>query len=99
MNQLISNVLGIRLSGGDLVIDPVLPATLDKLHFEFEIDSKPVTFVYHLTDGAERSIKINGELLAVSGVENPYRQGGFRISNVLLSKSLNKEKNTIEISI
>ena len=37
MNQLISNCLGIRQEGGDLVIDPVLPAELNGMQFEFSM--------------------------------------------------------------
>lgn len=36
MNQLITNVLGIREDGGDLIIDPVLPDELDGTRFAFE---------------------------------------------------------------
>ncbi|MBS4223613.1 GH36-type glycosyl hydrolase domain-containing protein [Lederbergia citrea] len=97
MNQLISNALGIRFHAGDLVIDPVLPQTLDGLRFEFEIDDNPVTFVYHLTGGVERSIKINGELLDVAKVDNSYREGGVRIAKEDWIKRLSAEQNTIEI--
>lgn len=35
MNQLISNALGIRQEEGNLILDPVLPQSLDGLHFDF----------------------------------------------------------------
>ncbi|MCR2821141.1 GH36-type glycosyl hydrolase domain-containing protein [Lederbergia panacisoli] len=99
MNQLISNVLGIRIEAGDLIIDPVLPDTLNGLHFDFEIDGKPVTFVYELTGAAERSIKINSETVDIDRIDNPYRKGGVRIAVEDWTQRLNDRQNTIEISI
>ncbi|MBO1003988.1 GH36-type glycosyl hydrolase domain-containing protein [Pseudogracilibacillus auburnensis] len=97
MNQLISNVLGIRMNAGDLIIDPVLPETHDDLHFDFEIDGKAVTFIYQLNDSVERSIKINGEVADAVELSNPYRKGGLRIAKNVWSNLLNKDQNTIEI--
>ncbi|MBS4196065.1 GH36-type glycosyl hydrolase domain-containing protein [Lederbergia citri] len=97
MNQLISNVLGIRIQAGDLIIDPVLPETLNGLRFDFEIDSMPVTFVYHLTGSAETSVKINGEALTTDLVENPYRKGGVRIPKEEWMNRLNEQQNTVDI--
>ena len=43
MNQLISNALGIRQDRGDLILDPVMPASMDGLHFDYEFAGTPVT--------------------------------------------------------
>lgn len=80
MNQLISNALGIREAGGDLVIDPVLPKALDGLEFQFNYDGVPVTFVYHM-DGTEQTrVTINGQDVSANTIQNRYRLGGVRIS-------------------
>lgn len=80
MNQLISNALGIREAGGDLVIDPVLPKTLDGLEFQFNYAGIAVTFIYHV-DRAERTrITINGQDVAADAIRNRYRAGGVRIA-------------------
>src|SRR5690606_5204089 len=97
MNQLISNVLGIRIQAGDLIIDPVLPERLNGLRFNFEIDSMPVTLVYHLTSSTETSVKINGEALTTDLVENPYRKGGVRIAKEEWISRLNEQQNTVDI--
>lgn len=94
MNQLISNALGIRRDGQDLVIDPVLPEEKDGLEFKFNIDGKPVTFTYHF--GHKKGVKINGQDVKAAQVSNRYREGGFRINADELEK-LTADNNTIEI--
>jgi cellobiose phosphorylase len=97
MNQLISNCLGIRQEDGDLVIDPVLPAHLNGLHFEFQFIERPVVFVYHLSDRPVSRVTVNGEEAPAQSTQNRYRQGGLRISRELLESSLTSEQNVIEI--
>nr|WP_144925852.1 amylo-alpha-1,6-glucosidase [Paenibacillus bovis] len=99
VNQLVSNVLGIRFEGGNLIIDPVLPENLDGLHFNFEIAGKPVTFVYHLTSGNDFSVKINGKAVEGERIGNTYRKGGLSITKENYEALLNNEKNVIEISM
>jgi 1,2-beta-oligoglucan phosphorylase len=96
MNQLISNALGIRRDAQDLVIDPVLPEEKDGLEFTFNIDGKPVTFIYHFK--GEAGVKINGQEVEATQVSNRYRDGGYRISADELEK-LKAENNTIEITM
>ncbi|OIU68691.1 GH36-type glycosyl hydrolase domain-containing protein [Rossellomorea aquimaris] len=96
MNQLISNALGIRQEGGDLVIDPVLTEKLDGLQFDFTFNHQPVTFVYHLGKSGNR-VEMNGQEAPATPVSNRYRQGGMRISKDELEKLLNSENNRIDI--
>ncbi|WP_240633465.1 GH36-type glycosyl hydrolase domain-containing protein [Paenibacillus montanisoli] len=97
MNQLISNCLGIRQEGGDLVIDPVLPKHLNGLQFEFKFMDQPVRFVYHLDGGAQRRVTINGAEAGVRETANRYRQGGVRVSREALQSGLRADQNVIEI--
>ncbi|MEC0229799.1 GH36-type glycosyl hydrolase domain-containing protein [Paenibacillus alba] len=99
MNQLISNVLGIRLDGGDLVIDPVLPEQLDGLRFDFMVKGSPVTFTYHIKGRAESYVKVNGQEAAAAATANRYRQGGLRIRGQHLSSLLNKDANLIDVYV
>ena len=75
MNQLISNALGIRQEEEDLVIDPILPASLDGLHFDFQYNGKNVTFVYHLGGETVQRVLLNGKELETTRLQQPYRQG------------------------
>ncbi|WP_371069031.1 GH36-type glycosyl hydrolase domain-containing protein [Sediminibacillus sp. JSM 1682029] len=98
MNQLITNVLGIRQQSGDLVIDPVLPDSMDNLEFAFRFLNKPVTFVFHIGQ-KERQVLVNGEKMAVEEAYNPYRQGGLIVKKAALERTLQTDKNSIEIYI
>ncbi|WP_173918846.1 GH36-type glycosyl hydrolase domain-containing protein [Halobacillus sp. Marseille-Q1614] len=99
MNQLISNCLGIRQEGGDLVIDPVLPNIFNGLSFDYEFNKKPVTFVYHLGH-EEKNVVINGETIeSFDLAKNAYREGGIKVSRKEAEKWLNEEENVIEIYI
>jgi len=97
MNQLISNCLGIRMEGGDLIVDPVLTPELDGLQLDFRIEDHPVTFVYHLSGGPVRKVTVNGEEVAASAGASRYRQGGLRIKRQELGRLSANESNVIEI--
>lgn len=97
LNQLISHSLGIRPDAEGLVIDPVLPDSLDQLTFRFRLYDQDIRFIYHL-GASERKIKINGvEIETLIDEENPYRQGGVKISNDDLQKHLHGKENMIHI--
>ena len=83
LNQVISNVLGIRQAGNQLVIDPILPKQLDGLEFNFAIDGKPVTFKYSLGNG-EKKVLVNSAEVPVETVANKYRAGGFKLDLAVL---------------
>lgn len=97
MNQLISNVLGIREDGGDLIIDPVLPAELDGTRFDFEYGGAPVTFVYHCTQGDLRSVSVNGQEVQTERLANPYRLGGLRVRREDVRCPGSTERTTVDI--
>ena len=96
MNQLISNCLGIRREGGDLVIDPVLPPTLDGLEFNFNLLNRPVKFIYHFNNEMNEQIKVNGHAVKVKPLTNRYRKAGVRLDQKELESKL-EENNLIEI--
>jgi cellobiose phosphorylase len=97
MNQLISNCLGIRLDGDDLIIDPVLSQDLDGLEFQFMVKNKLVTFIYHVDGQAVRRVAINGHDASIETIGNRYRQTGVRISKQELQQLLADTENAIEI--
>ncbi|WP_342565973.1 cellobiose phosphorylase [Paenibacillus sp. FSL R7-0345] len=97
MNQLISNVLGIREDGGDLILDPVLPAELDGTRFDFEYGGSPVTFVYHCKEGVLRSAAVNGQEVQAERLANPYRLGGLRIAREEIQRFAGTERIIIDI--
>ncbi|GHT94353.1 hypothetical protein FACS1894141_0840 [Spirochaetia bacterium] len=77
LNQLISNVLGLRVKKNRVIIDPVLPQELDGLQFTFAIHTKPVTITYHITGaGGVKTIKVNNREIPFDRLPNTYRSGG-----------------------
>ncbi|UQZ36262.1 cellobiose phosphorylase [Paenibacillus sp. PK3_47] len=88
LNQLISGILGIRFTPGELIIDPVLPASLDGLRFTYQCFGRTFTFVYHISPGASRTPELYGDGKAVTATSrsNPYRHGAACVDkNTLLS--------------
>ena len=92
LNQLISNMLGIRQVGKALVIDPILPAELNGLKFEFMVEGKKVIFTYHLGSPSKKVV-VNKNEVETKAMTNTYREGGVRID---LSE-LGLDLNTLEL--
>lgn len=95
VNQLITNVLGIRFNNQDLVIDPVLPKKYDGLFFDYVVYGKKVTFIYRFKGDSSTisQIDINRKVISFTRIENPYREGGVQLikEEVLLAlKDLNE---------
>jgi CRISPR-associated protein Csx3 len=102
LNQLISNVLGLRRCFDDVVIDPVLPRRADGLTFDVEDEGRPVRYRYHVSgDGfSPREVAVNGRRLpADRHADNPYRPGGLLISRRAFGDALDREENLVEIFI
>ncbi|MFD2614915.1 GH36-type glycosyl hydrolase domain-containing protein [Paenibacillus gansuensis] len=99
MNQLISQALGIRMEGGDLLLDPVLPDHLDGMRFEYRVHGKPVTFVYWVTQspGSIARVTLNGRPAEASAEANRYRSAGVRISRAWLEENLTDDINIMDI--
>ena len=102
INQVISNVLGLRTYFDDMVIDPVLPRRADGLTFDFSFQGSPVRYLYHVAgDGfSPREVRVNGRPLTGGRyAENPYRAGGMLISKGAFSNELDRAENLVEIFV
>lgn len=97
MNQLISNVLGIREDGGDLIVDPILPDELNGTRFDFEFAGTPTAFIYHCTEGHLRTVTVNGHEVQAERLDNPYRLGGLRIKRADFESLRTAEGTVVEI--
>ncbi len=74
--------VGIRFTADSLIIDPVLPASLDGLRFTYQCFGCTLTFVYHIGSGPSRTPELRAEGRAVPGqsLSNPYRPGAASIA-------------------
>ena len=102
INQLISNVLGLRTFFDDAVIDPVLPRDADGLTFDREDEGRRVRYLYHVAGAgfSPRRVDVNGRPLpAERWLDNPYRPGGLLISKRDFAGALDRDENLVEIFI
>ncbi|MFB9326137.1 GH36-type glycosyl hydrolase domain-containing protein [Paenibacillus aurantiacus] len=80
MNQLISNVLGIRLTADELVLDPVLPNELDGMTVRFAIGGRPVRITYRLSGSYVSGVAFNGTAIEARRLTGTYRDTGACIA-------------------
>jgi cellobiose phosphorylase len=100
LNQLVSNVLGFRLTNDFIEIDPILPIELDGLKFAYTYRNSPISIVYNIKnkDGVVKNININKNELNFDRLNNPYRKGGIKIKKDIFEQYLS-DKNVVEIFI
>ncbi|RNA67683.1 GH36-type glycosyl hydrolase domain-containing protein [Alteribacter keqinensis] len=99
LNQLVSNVLGVREEGDMVIFDPVLDAGLDGLTFEFAVGGRPVTIRYRLSGEENASggrVTVNGEEVPSGVLSNRYRNSGVKISKTHIHSD---EKNEIDVFV
>ena len=92
INQLISNVLGIRIDKEDLVIDPVLPKKLDGLVLDYHYMNQKIQVIYHYGEG---NVLLNGFEVSYRKIEQKYRDSGI----VIEKKELIKQDGPIQIDV
>jgi 1,2-beta-oligoglucan phosphorylase len=82
--------LGIRQESANLVVDPVIPASLNGLSATLAIAGRTVEVIYHVKNLGRGpvSIEINGDNVEFTRDENPYRTGAARVSLDFVIRSL-----------
>ncbi len=75
---IVSRLLGLRVESENVIIDPVLPDSLDGLSVSMDFMDHPVTFIYSVKNGnfSPTYLAINGEEIHFNLEENKYRKGG-----------------------
>ncbi|MFO0580672.1 MAG: hypothetical protein U0229_00220 [Anaeromyxobacter sp.] len=78
----VGSLLGLRLEGATLVVDPCLPRDLDGLVAETTLLGRRVKVEYRVdVQGyAPRALTLNGKKLAFTRTQNPYRAGGAAVA-------------------
>ncbi len=99
VGMVLTRLLGLRVDAEQVVLDPVLPHSLDGLTALLRVLGFPVTFFYRVKGEGfgPSSIVVNGRPIAFSREENPYRTGGAVISKSGFLALLNTGKNTMEV--
>jgi cellobiose phosphorylase len=96
---IMAHLLGIRREWGRLIIDPVMPASLDGLEASMIIYGLPMTFVYRVSEGSSgpKRITVNGRDIPFTPIENRYRPGGVALDETLFTGMLSETEIRIEI--
>jgi cellobiose phosphorylase len=94
-------LLGLRLARARLDIDPVLPRSLDGLRVTAEIAGRKVELRYRV--GARgcgpQALRLNGAELPFTRLQNPYREGGARVSMEAFREGLRDGDDTLLVEL
>jgi cellobiose phosphorylase len=97
----VSRLLGLRIESGKIVIDPVMPHSLDGLSASIDLMDHHTTFIYAVKDSSfgPKEISINGKPVTFTFEDNKYRRGGAVIPVNLFSAMLNQQENRVEVAL
>ena len=102
LNLVVTRMLGLRTHYNQLVLDPVLPRSLDGLTATVPWETHTLAVSFNVKTGTHtpREISLNGNALkAVGYSENPYRTGGWLLDLATFRQLLVAGTNTLEIHI
>lgn len=101
LNQLISNVFGLRFDKNDFVLDPVISPRLGEVSMDYEVNGKPIKVVISPSESGftPKTIKLNGVDVPFEIQPNRYRTGGAVVCHKWLNKSLNNSENLLEVTL
>jgi cellobiose phosphorylase len=97
----VSRLLGLRIASGKIIIDPVMPHSLDGLSASLDLLDHAVTFNYAVKEGnfSPKAVSINGNAIQFKYEENKYRRGGAVISVEQFLAMLARQKNIVEVRL
>ena len=100
INQLISNILGIRELEDKIIFDPVIPKELNNLCFNYKILNKNVKITYKIRENKQlKNIILNEESLSINYEVNKYKNNIKSVNKTILKNKLKDSLNLITIEI
>ncbi|MEI8047491.1 MAG: amylo-alpha-1,6-glucosidase [Bacteroidota bacterium] len=101
VSMIVSRLLGLQIEFGNIIIDPVIPRSMDGLKASLDFLGHPITLKYVIKEGSfsPKAISINGNALPFNYQENKYRKGGAVIPVETLLALLNQQVNMVEIRL
>jgi cellobiose phosphorylase len=101
MGLILRGLLGLHRGNSALVIDPVMPKSLNGLAAELELAGRRVEVVYHVTDAGcgPTALKLNGADLPYTREPNPYRLGGARVPMAAMLARLVDGPNRLDVHL
>jgi cellobiose phosphorylase len=98
---IVSRLLGLRKESGNVILDPVIPHSLDGLSASMDFMGHSVTFLYAIKENSHgpKDISINGKTIEFTVEDNPYRRGGAVILADRFLAMLDRRDNIVEIRV
>ncbi|HSR10632.1 MAG TPA: hypothetical protein VLS90_04245, partial [Thermodesulfobacteriota bacterium] len=93
--------LGLRPRKSFLMVDPVIPRSLDGLRIQTELEGVPVEVTYRIRArgcGPE-AVCLNGADLPFRRTPNPYRAGGAEVPMAAVREILKKRGNSLLVEL
>lgn len=99
INQVISNVLGVRFDNDSLVLDPVIAKRMGKVTLDFSLYGKPCRLVINPEQEAHtpKRVELNGTEMTISILDNAYRTGGALVEKQALESALTEASNELVV--
>jgi cellobiose phosphorylase len=81
LGLILRHFLGLRREKSVLIIDPVIPPSLDGLQAEVDLADRDVHITYHVgvSGYGPTAVMLNGQEVAFHRAANPYRTGGAEV--------------------
>ncbi len=101
VSMIVSRLLGLRLEFGNVVIDPVIPDSMDGMSASFDLLGRHLTLKYKVSGSnfSPKTIAVNGNIITFALQENKYRKGGAVIPVEQFLALLNQTENIVGISL
>jgi cellobiose phosphorylase len=101
VSMVVSRLIGLRLEFGNVVIDPVIPESMDGMSASFDLLGRHLTLKYKVSESnfSPKAITINGNPIPFTYQENKYRKGGAVIPVKQFLGLLDQSENTVEIKL
>lgn len=96
---IITRLFGIRIDYGNVIIDPVIPLSMDGVSASLDFLGHAVTLRYTVTENCfgPKAISINGKDLLFTPEDNQYRLGGAVIPVKRFLAEMVPQGNIIEV--
>ncbi len=97
---IITRLFGIRRSYGRLVIDPVLPRSMNGTELSLDWNGKTVRWIFHTDNPPFTPTRLLINSLAIDDyqrLEQPYRPGGISLAADQFNALLDRTENVVEL--
>jgi cellobiose phosphorylase len=101
ISLVVTGLLGLRIEDGNVIIDPVMPDSLDGLSASIDFLGRRIRLNYSIKEGnyGPKAISINGAGIHFTFEDNPFRQGGAVIDKDQFTAKLVLKENIVAIRL